>query len=81
MIAKVPMAPLMSPMSTQKLEVSMTRALCARQMMDSKPPASSDEALEAFGPLWTALMVATGWPLGRSLEMLCSTTASTVGWR
>ena len=31
-----------------------------QQMMDSKLPASSGEALSAFGPLWTALMVATG---------------------
>ena len=47
----VPMAPLMSPVSTQRFEVSMTRALRARQMMDSKPPASSDETLEPFGPV------------------------------
>ena len=40
--------------------ISMTRASHARQMMDTKPLASSGEALSAFGPLWTALMVATG---------------------
>ena len=72
------MAPLTSPISTQRFEVCM---LHARQMIDSKPPASSDEAFEAFVSVWMALMVATGWPLAQSLETLRSTTASTVWWR
>ena len=50
-------------------------------MMDSKPPASSDEALEAFSREWMALMVATGWPLALIFATLCSTTASMVGIR
>ena len=66
MATTVPMAPLTRPLSTQRLAVSITRASHARQMMGSKPPASSEEALTALGPLWTALMVAIGWPLARS---------------
>ena len=47
----VPMAPLTSPMSTQRLEDSITRAPTARQMIGSRPEASSGEALEALGPV------------------------------
>ena len=60
----VPIAPLMTrPTSTQSLLVSMTRTDVAKQMTASSPPASSAGAFAAFGPVWTALMVAVGWPL------------------
>ena len=59
----------------------MTRAPCARQMTGSSPEASSDEALAALGPVWTALMVAMGWPQAWRRATLCSTTASVVAWR
>ena len=45
------------------------------------PPASSDVALNAPGPLWTALSMATGWPLACSLWMLCSATSEAVAKR
>ena len=77
----VPMAPLTKPTSTHRLLVSITQAECARNMTGSSPAASSAGALDAFAPVWTAWMVAIGSPLARSLETLCSTTASTVGWR
>ena len=47
----VAIAPLTSPNSVQKLEVSITRAPCAMQMTGSSPAASSGEALDAFGPV------------------------------
>ena len=77
----VPIAPLTRPTSTQRLLVSMTRADFARHTTASKPLASSDEALAALAPVCTALMVAIGWLESLSLETLCSTTASTVGYR
>ena len=75
----VPIAPLTKPTSTQRLLVSMTRADLARHTTASKPLASSGEALAAFAPVCTALIVAIGCPLAWSLATLCSTTASTVG--
>ena len=56
----LPIAPLTRPMSTQRLQVSMTRADLARNTTVSKPLASSDEALAALAPVCTALMVAIG---------------------
>lgn len=50
-------------------------------MMGCSPPASSGEAFEALVPVWIALMVATGLPLAWSFEMLCSRTASVVGYK
>ena len=44
----------------------MTQAELAKQMTASSPPASSAGALDALAPVWTALMVAIGWPLARS---------------
>ena len=35
-------------------------------MTGCSPAASSGEALDAFGPVWIALMVAIGWPLTKS---------------
>ena len=61
--------------------VSMTRADLARHTTASKPLASSEEALAALAQVCTALMVAIGWLESLSLERLCSTTASTVGYR
>ena len=55
----VPMAPLTSPNSVQRLEVSITRAPCATQTTVSSPGASSGEALDALCPVWVALTVAT----------------------
>ena len=77
----VPMAPLTRPISVHRLDDSMTRALTAKHMIASSPEASSDEALDAFGPVWRALIVAIGCPQVCSFETLCSTTASTVGNR
>ena len=57
---------------------NITRAPLATHSTGSNPPASSGETFEAFGPVWTALMVATGWPQACSLLMLHSTAASTV---
>ena len=61
--------------------MSITRAPCARYKTGYSPPASSGEALAAFGAVWTALIVAIGCPIACSLAMLCSTTFSTVGLR
>ena len=77
----VPIAPLTRPTSTQRLLVSMTRADLAKHTTASKPLASSDEALAALAPVCTALMVAIDWLESLILVTLCSTTASTVGYR
>ena len=74
-----PIAPLTSPISTHKFDKSITRAPTARQIIASRPEASSGEAVAAFGPVWTALIVAIGWTQVCSLETLYSTTASVVG--
>ena len=47
------MVPLTSPTSVHRLAVSITQALCAMQIMGSGPLASSDDALETFGPVCT----------------------------
>ena len=57
----------------------MTLASCAMQMTGSNPPASSDVALNAPGPL--CLSMVTGWPLACSLWMLCSATSEAVAKR
>ena len=60
MDSTVPMAPFTNPTSTHKLLMSITLAVLASIITGSKPPASSGEALDALGPVCTALMVATG---------------------
>ena len=79
----VPIAPFTRPASVHRLDVSITLAPRARQMTGSSPEASSEDALLALGPVWTALMVAIGSPALRSLATLYSATACTVGckWR
>ena len=85
MTTTVPMVPLTTPMSTQKLEVRITWTSYAMQSIGSKPPVSSADALAAFGSTVyvfdSGYWLASGWLLARSLSTLCSITASIIGWR
>ena len=54
------MAPFTNPTSIHKLLVSITLAVLASMIIGSNPPALSGEALDALGPVCTALMVTIG---------------------
>ena len=56
----VPTAPLTRPTSTHKFVISITRAPTAICTIGSRPPASSEDPLDAFCPLCNALMEAIG---------------------
>ena len=76
-VSTLPIALFTSLSLNQRFEVSIRHYPCVSHTKGSRPDASSVEHLEAFGPVCTAVITASGLLL--ALSLLCATTDSTVG--